>query len=165
MLETIMPSDQQTFKQVNDRNVLQNGYQLQHYQYAGNPTIDGLAGVEHILRYGPDDQYYAEVRHAQQMLLSPKYKYIKQHLPYQLGTAMGLPEPPDTTELMASGSRTWALAEIERYRKEYAAVREKHDPGGRKQQRAIELMDRRYTEEKRKCKEKRQRQSDRCATM
>ena len=75
---------------------------------------------------------------------------------------MGLPQMPDTTQLIATGNRRFALATINAYRKEYAAAKERRDPGGSRMEKELELMDRRYIEERKKRREKKEKDPGCC---
>ena len=151
-----MPPHQNTVHHTLNGGILQNGYQLQHYYYAGNPRLDPLDKVESMLQNASDAEYDMEVQRAQHMLADQMYQYGMRHCVRQREVWMGLPQMPDTTQLIATGNRRFALATINAYRKEYAAAKERRDPGGSRTEKELELMDRRYIEESKKRREKKE---------
>lgn len=133
-----------------DRPILQNGYALQHYRPANNDLTDPLRRWVDILLRPSDSEFDSEVQRARQMVASPVYQYSqRQQRPHPL-TYMGLPTPPNMIELIALGDRAHALAKIEEYKQQYATFVDRMDPGGRMQERQLELMDRRHTEYEKK---------------
>lgn len=148
---------------------LQSGYPLQHYRRTGNDLTDPLERLTERLRAMNPEEFRYEVQRCQQQYNDPEYQWGMRQLKKLPSTqkAFGMPEQPDLTQLIANGSRAYALAAIEQYLQLYAAWRESSDPGGLKAEGALELMDRQLTEEKGKRgkkREKREKQS-RCVVQ
>lgn len=141
--------------------VLQNGYQLQHYHYAGGGTANQFASTAAWLRDMDDDDFDAQAQHAQHMLNDPLYQWaMKQHEKQPRWRPMlGLPEEPDVTALIATGNKDFAVAMIEQYILQDAAWNERSDPGGRRAENDLELMDRGYAEERMKRRRKREKRT------
>ena len=144
--------------------VLSNGYQLQHSKPCG-PSSDGLDEFYAMIRDSTDQQFQILVQQARQMVNSALYQQFKYALalnPSPLcDPQFGIPEEPMTDELLAKGSRGFAMAKVEEYWKVKHDRMEQYDPGGRKLERHLELEDRKHTEEKKKRREKRAKRAER----
>ena len=144
-------------------DTLSNGYQLQHYHPCGNSMTDPIAQKAETLRTMSKSHFMLEVARCQQLLADPCRQWAMQQVKKGMGyrgmhSSLGMPEQPDYTALVATGNRDFAVMMLEQYLRQYVAWKERLDPDGRKHERELELTDRRFSEEKRKRREKREKQ-------
>ena len=141
--------------------VFQNGYQLQHYRFAGNDRFDSSQRLSHTIATAPEHEFQAMVNRARQMQALSGYLHNNRNR--DMLDMFGIPQGPDPFELLATGDRAYILASLEHTRQEQAAAMERMDPGGRRAERELELIDRRSVEAKRSRREKGQ--NARCIIM
>ena len=124
-------------------------------------TTESMAlNASHTIATMPEPAFQTMVNRARRLQTMPRY-WVGYH---DLDLRALFPQWQDTNELLATGDRAYILATLESWRQEQLEAKERRDPGGRKAERQLELMDRRYTEERKKRREKRA-NDGRCVIM
>ena len=144
-----MPLDDSMPEYARNGGVLQNGYRLQHYHYGGNASAEANRRFEERLANASDAEFQRVVESAREMISDPQLRCMhrkQRRNAKQMGQA-GFPYCPDQAELLATGDSRYVIERMDQAREERRAARERFDPGGRNEERRLELRDKQETEE------------------